>query len=264
MKLNQIEAPIENRQVYGYKPDGNTVTLHRWKVFRVSDTMYMQEPRTDKYGQVYTHVCLFLPGVKYGLDMGSVGQWQLDQYTADDLIQRFGFPTQQDYIDNANSRIRENSWIKNSEVKFAEQFAPDLSKAMQDFHDAQVRERQERSARAKAEARAKEEAERAEQHRQIDCKLREAEETIRDGGRIVNANLYGKPLVSLLMDRHNITVPLRTKGWIYEKLASVTYNASGRPITLTYRRASKTQKGSAAVWDYLEQLAASIKACAAN
>lgn len=103
------------------------------------------------------------------------------------------------------------------------------------------------------------EQQKAEEKRQkaFDAKIAEAEECIRNNKLLKNDSLDdGKHLILYLMKKHNISVPLKTQGWINNKLASVTFAQNG-VINIQYYR-GKGCKCSESVYKYLNLLKAAV------
>lgn len=131
-----------------------------------------------------------------------------------------------------------------------------LSKAYREALDEQAR-------KEKAERRAKAEAECREMNRIAEEKITDAIRIVKDGGRVENEPITicktvddrkTIPLVTCLMRKYNISVPIRTQGWINDKLASVTFpNEAGDTIGLTYAKVNN-RPCSGAVFSYLSEL----------
>ena len=103
----------------------------------------------------------------------------------------------------------------------------------------------ERRAKAEAEERAFCE----EQNRLSEQAVQEAIRTIKDGGVLQNQTVKfyrsryrcnAFSIVNYLMRKYGVNVPLRTQGWINEKLTSVTIE-NGKCEHLRYMRAKGTQ-----------------------
>lgn len=227
MKINQIEENLENKQVYGYKRDGNTVTSHRWKVFHLSGNLYLQEPQIDKYGQRYAHIALFFQNVKIGLDVGMLSGWQLDQYSAEEVERRISFVTVDAFRDTINAQMASGEHIKDSYIAFVRQYDEVQAEKMQSYKK-EWRERKEHERQAEIAERERREAqERQERERTTAEAVEKAEQAIISGGYIGNKEIDGKPLFLHLFDKNGITVPIRSRGWIIERLASVTQHSNG-------------------------------------
>lgn len=230
MKLCEIAKDLENRQVFGYKRDGNTVTAHRWKVFPVVGNIWLREPKEDSYGITHYKICLFLPDVKIGLDFGSIDEYQFAEWDENDLIERryltFAYYSPAEFLRMEEQKVGESCWIKNSEIEFLRQFAPAEAERLQIYHDEQTKAREERNKARHDEYLRKEAERKAVEERILSEKLDAAENTIRAGGRIENETVNGKPLFFHLFERNGMEIPIKTKGWIADKLRYILVDRS--------------------------------------
>ena len=257
MKLNELKTELENRQVFGYKPDGNTVTAHRWSVYRATGNIWIHEPDPDQYGQVFPRVCLFFPGVKIGLDLFSIGLYQMMNWEESELISKMdflnmGFSDESDFIRSAENRMNSGAWVKNSEIAFVRQFNADFADRMTAYHDEKSREREEKDRERIEAARKHAEEEAAEQERITAEKINSAEQSIKAGKPFQNESVFGKSLLNLLFDRNEIPVPIRTRGWIAEHLKKFEINGSA--ITVTYIKNTKNTKARPTVYHLISDL----------
>lgn len=242
-KLNQIEAPLENCQAYGYKPDGNTVTAHRWKVCHLTGDLYLQQPYDGQYGQRFAHVVLIADGVKIGLDVDTIGNCQLDYSSIADVEKRIGFSTLAEFNACVLSAIENNGYIKNSYIAFVEQYDGKLAQRMEDYKTAWTARREREETERRAEIERKEEQERIEREQVISEKLAQAEKAIINGGRIENEMLDGKLLFLRLFDKYSVKLAIRSRGWIIDKLKSITQYNDGH-ISIYFARLRDTDKAS--------------------
>lgn len=227
VKINQIETPLENRQVYGYKRDGNTVTAHRWKVFHLSGNLYLQETQADQYGQRYTHIVLFFTDVKIGLDIGMLSAWQLDQYSVEDVVNRIGFSDIDTFSAMISAQMEHGGYIKNSYMAFVSQYDVTLARKMEAYKAEWLERREKQQEAERAERERKEEQERKEQEKALSAAIEQAEKKILSGGRIENTEINGKCLFLHLFDKHGVNVAIRSRGWIIDKLKAVIKSADG-------------------------------------
>ena len=227
IRINQLETPLENRQVYGYKRDGNTVTAHRWKVFHMSGNLYLQETQADQYGQRYTHVVLFFHDVKIGLDIGMLSAWQLDQYSVEDVASKIGFSDIDTFSAMISAQMEHNGYIKNSYIAFVSQYDVTLARKMEAYKAEWLERREKQQEAERAERERKEEQERKEQEKALSAAIEQAEKKILAGGRIENTEINGKCLFLHLFDRHGVNVAIRSRGWIIDKLKAVIKSADG-------------------------------------
>ncbi len=119
------------------------------------------------------------------------------------------------------------------------------------YHDKKARERDEKYKARQAEF----ERERQEKERQHQAELEkqvsDAERCILERKELANEPYDGSTLILHLMKKHGIVPPLRTQGWINEKLVKVT--AHDDSISYTFRKSKKCKASQTAV-DYLFQL----------
>lgn len=242
-KINQIDAPLENRQVYGYKPDGNTVTAHRWKVFHLTGELYLQQPYDGEYGQRFAHVVLIPNGVKIGLDVCTIGNCQLDYSSIADVEKRIGFSTLAEFNACVLSAIENNGYIKNSYIAFVRQYDGELAQRMEDYKTAWTARREQEETERRAEIERKEEQERIEREQAISEKLARAEKAIINGGHIENEMLDGKLLFLRLFDKYGVKLAIRSRGWVIDKLKSIVQYNDGH-ISVYFSRVRDTDKSS--------------------
>lgn len=116
-----------------------------------------------------------------------------------------------------------------------------------------------------------------ERQRVADGKIKSAEqlfkakEILRNGGRLDNddydvwemtsdgASCKSYSIILYLMREYGIKVPLRTQGWINERLIYMIVSKEGRATACQYNRTRKTQKGSQAAFDYMNDLIAAVR-----
>lgn len=253
---------LENRQVYGYKPDGNTVVLHRWKVHHVIGNLYLRETQTDQYNQIYAPLCVFLPDHKYGLHLCTVGRYDIEKADASEILRYANWSESKAEIENHFAeQINNEQWIKNSEIQFVRQFNSELADRMQEYHDLAAKKRYARNEEWKELARKRMAEEQAQRERETEKAIENAIITLREGQSLTNQEIHGKAIVNLLFDHFGIEVPLRTKGWINNSLASIQIPHDGVP-SLYYRKHSKNAKSSETIWQLLVQLESAIAAIA--
>ena len=79
----------------------------------------------------------------------------------------------------------------------------------------------------RAERLRREEQERIEREQEIETAIAQAEQKIISSGYIENENIYGKLLFLRLFDKYGVKVPIRTRGWIINKLVAVNQHSDG-------------------------------------
>lgn len=162
-----------------------------------------------------------------------------------------GFADESDFIRSAENRMNSGAWVKNSEIAFVRQFAPAFAERMTAYHDEKSREREEKDLERIEAARKHAEEEAAERERITAEKIDEAERTIKAGREFQNEMVFGKSLFNLVLDRNEIPVPIRTRGWIADRLKTVLVVPELRSVSISFWKASKTAKASQTVYELI-------------
>ena len=111
------------------------------------------------------------------------------------------------------------------------------------------------------------EAEHDQQNRAAQEQVNSAISAILNGGTLENSSIDWSPapgesktttIINYLLNKYNITVPLRTRGWIIGRLASVTFTKDGG-VSYRYWK-SRNGRGSQSVYTCLFDLVKAVKA----
>ena len=103
--------------------------------------------------------------------------------------------------------------------------------------------------RQQEEAAAAYEAEKAREHAEALADLRRKLQSCRDAEIAVDGELLAE-----LMETCGVSVPGRVKGWIRQKLRSVTISTEGHMCAYRFAHARKGERGSDAVYTYVDML----------
>ena len=83
--------------------------------------------------------------------------------------------------------------------------------------------------------------------------IEETEKIFINGGTIKNGDIIVK-----IADKHNINIPIRTRGWIYDCLAECTITENGG-ASYRYWKKKKGSTGSQKVYDILFDIRKAIE-----
>ena len=115
---------------------------------------------------------------------------------------------------------------------------------------AEAEERRQQEAQCQQEeAAAAYEAEKAREHAEALADLRRKLQSCRDAEIAVDGELLAE-----LMETCGVSVPGRVKGWIRQKLRSVTISTEGHMCAYRFAHARKGERGSDAVYTYVDML----------
>lgn len=118
--------------------------------------------------------------------------------------------------------------------------------------EARELERERRDAEHIAKCEADMQAEREEYSQAI----RSAEEKILKKQTVLNSDIQDKSLVMQLFREHDISVPLKTQGWIIKSLHSLEYDVKRDEWSYRYYKSSKN---STVFFDYLNRLVSAVQ-----
>lgn len=261
---NTPETPVK---VIAYKRDGNTVCIHRAKAHHVVDNIYVYASTPDKYGYFTWHfVSLFACG--YALELSCVpdNTRYKDEPTAPcnetsfrgrpfvDFLRALNvsFVNDTAFIEDIEASMRAEAHVKLSYVRMLAEMGDQAELIARVMEYRQQRERarqqaQEAREQVRIEQEKQEEQQRQQEHAQALADCRAA--LLSDGEcKPVNGAILCELAASL-----GISVSLKLKGWIMNKLATVTIE-NGRMVMYQYNRQKKYEKGSNAFWPFMQEL----------
>ena len=262
--------PSYNRQCICYKKDGNTVRRRRVVLYSCVDIMQKYVADSSIYEGLYMELytgdygncdyALHTDLGKYTFLLDWFSGWETLENEVPETIGRYLFFKGLDGFKRYLSGLQQNGkWINNSMITCLELHGEyELADTYHQYHNQQLLEREqrekERTAAYLEEKRRKELAiERDKQE-----KISSAEKELISGHTVDNIDFYGTSIILYLMKKYEIKPPLKTQGWINSSLENICCNTDGS-ITYRYRKTSKNQKGSNAVFKYITQLHTAVK-----
>lgn len=128
-----------------------------------------------------------------------------------------------------------------------------LASHYSNYRENYIKMRDEKNRELELERQSKHQKEIEMQQKALEAKIADAEECIRRNKLLQNDLLdTGNHLVLYLMKKHNISVPLKTQGWINNKLTSVVFSKNNT-ITVYFLR-GKGCKCPQSIYKYLALL----------
>lgn len=243
-----------------------------WSGIAHHAALYKGVEKRDECGMPRYSIFLFYPGLKFGLIFAK-GINDLPEHgifhTVEEVIGRFrGTPyeTLDDFLKHLDETAGTNGHIDLVTIEFVKQFDPERAER---YAASRLAYRERKDAEY-AERRKQREAEHAayvkEKNEKAESAIETAIATIKNGGEIRNdaieifknryeSNCYA--LVNVLCRRYGIKVPLRTQGWIANKLDSFTVK-DGQFVGAMYLPKRRGEKPSATYQDCIKQLIAAV------
>lgn len=153
-------------------------------------------------------------------------------------------------------------WINNAMIRgLTDAGELELAEHYRQYHDQQVREREERALARQKELEEESRQREVERQAKLEKQVSDAERCILERKELANEPYDGSTIILHLMKKHGIVPPLRTQGWVNEKLLKVIIRDDS--LSLTYAKTKKC-KASRTVVDYLVQLRDKIDLAYAN
>ena len=266
MKFTEITTPFEKKKMIVYGSERNKLVRHNISVRQVEGGVYMGEveyPSTCNYPRCDLY--FYLPAIGLGIMIGGAA--------ADDDVQRYvaaakshGMGSAEDFISYLGGCVERAEYIPTDMVELAGCIRPDSTERYMISNAEILRLRREKEAAEKAARAAANAAYVAQKNQEAEEQIAAAEAVLRNGGRLENSTVafyrsrydYSSySIVNHLMRKHGVAVPLRTQGWINDKLKAVTVGDDGA-ISVNYRKA-KGAKCSEKVFDCLFDLVRAVK-----
>ena len=261
MQFTEITTPYEKKKMFLFKSTGNGVMTRYVEVRHVDGCLFMGQIE-KREGRSYETCDLFfylaacgagirIDGVPADKDVREVcGRYRGLGGSADEFIA---------YLDR---RMEQGVYIPKNMLALAAEIKPEniggyLSSNEEILHRREAQEAAEKAAREQADM-----AYVAEKNQEAQAKVDAVVQILRNDGILKNEDIeiyrsrYDYRVYSVvnhLMRRYGIKVPLRTQGWINDKLATATIR-DGVCAHVQYRK-TKNGKGSQAVFGFLSELA---------
>lgn len=270
MNLHDLDTPFEPHQIIEYAKDGNTVVRHRHEMQPICGPFYKGREEQDDIGMmVYPIYQVFDASkagqilVKKSRTVDGLTSEQLEQWARENRMD-----TLERYLERCDEAISANGYFKNAEIEFIRQFDESRAARCTASREAYLRAREEKEARERMQREAENRKFVQEMNEKAEEQVQAAVSAIKGDGLLRNesVSIYKSrytcstySVVNLLMRRYGIDVPLRTQGWINEKLIAVQIR-NGRTSSVEYRSSRTSRKGSQSFSQHMNALIAAIRA----
>ena len=260
MRIDEMSGEYQRVRAIMYNVKGDKAVYHWRNMRQMVGNVYVGEAELDDYGNAYYTVYAKWPGVDVALYWEKTNGWREDSDIVSSM-EKFGFDSKESFLNMIDSRIKARDYIRLIEIEALTHVAPELVNAAKASRDECMNRREE----LRAEKNRQRIAEDQEFIRVSNAMTQEivnkAIETIKVGGVIENKdvtfwkNRYDRKtfkLIPYLMDQYGVNVPIRTRGWICNRLNSVTVK-DGYVEGCNWMR-SKNGNVSEKFWDCMDSL----------
>ena len=267
MLLKDVSTPWETHKVIRYSDrERNKAVMPYKKMQCIEGNIYKGEEWTDDYNQVFCDIYAVYPEAPCGIKVFCVRVW--DDIEVNEVLSYREISAYRNYED-VMTRLRaiadNGGRVGNAEIAFAGQTDPSLAQKLSVRREEWYAEMDRRDAERRAIREAEGKARADEENAATEALVKEAIDALRNGGRIVNADVtvYRNAhdgstykLVNHLARLLDVKIPIRTQGWINERLKEIDIGET------THIRWMCTGKGkpSSAIWDYIDRMQIAAKA----
>lgn len=260
MTLIEITTPYEQKQMYRYLSDGNTVKLSSTRVKLIRKPYYMSEPKTDEYGNTYADIYVWYP--KYDDGCGI----KLMNLRTDTEVEKLctynddAYETPEKFI----RTVTELVYPRMLEIFLVNEMNPELVPFLMKKRDAYLEARARKEAENKRRQEEEDKKYVFEQNEILKNIVENAVEILKHDGILKNITVteyrdkydYSEyKLVNYLARGYDVKIPLRTQGWINSTLAEIEIKNGG--IT-SYRRMPNTNPSNS-IWKYMDELIEKVR-----
>lgn len=264
MKLMDVEFDkIESVQVKCIENDGQRAAVKRKKLYPVESITgdvetkgFYLEVLGDKNFRYYVlwNDCRGVLAVKYRMPLD-------ERHEISGLLvmvkSMMHFKGVDGYKEMLRQKEEKGHFITNADIFAMTQLGePGLAERYHGYRENYLKKREEEQKQEEAQREVIRKAEEEERKRVLEEKIVEAENCIRMKKRLMNKELEdGRHIVLCLMKKYNISVPLKTQGWINNKLVSVIFDDDGIGLQFCGQKGCKCSKS---IYHYLELLKTAI------
>lgn len=247
MKLNELVTPFEIFRAVTYNANRTKALYKNKQMQLITDSIYRGETIKEEYND-HCDVYACYDGIAVGIWIGSVRT----DYSVNEVmeqIRRKGMDSLENYMAAIKARLEKQDYFRYTEIEFIKYIAPELENQMWEsrkaFAENQHKKRMEQAAQREAEDQAFIAAQNAEAEQTVN----KAMEILRNGGKLDNDTVTfyesryehsSYSIVNYLMRKYGVNVPIRTQGWINEKLVSAEIE-NGKCENLQYYKAKGAQ-----------------------
>lgn len=265
MKLSELTIPFETYEIIMYAKDGNTVVKRNIQVQQIKGSIYRGESYNE-YGTDFCDIYAVYKEQKIGYKID--GHVDIRNEIGEIYSNHSEYHTVESFLAWMDSKTDiEKHWIREAEIQLAVHFDRDKSRSYADIKVQMNKHREEKAMIEAEERKAAHQQYVDEQNKIAEETIKKVENIIKSGGQFNNdrVTIYRDyydsseySVVNYLMNKYGIKTPLRTKGWIKEKLVSVTVDKSGKCEQCQFQR-TNGGKCSESFWQYMNELITAVR-----
>lgn len=265
MKLRELTGEFEKRRSICVKADGNSLKYCNREMQHVSGSLYRGRTEQENGHNQSCMMYICYPEQKVAVEIG----WFSTDYTVDGIMEfckNNRVDTQKAFVREVKKHIKNQTAIGLRFIEYLKYIDPSLVEPCMEIW----KESEEKKARIRQEEQEKKETEEqrfvAARNAEADGAIEEAIKIVKNGGTLNNSyvEFYESRhtssrcrIVNYLMKENGVNVPIRTQGWINEKLRYVQIEKGSR-ITVNYWK-TRNSRGSKTFFKCMAELIGIIR-----
>lgn len=265
MKLKELNTTLEKQRTICYKKDGNSITYHNRDMRLVEGCLYCGEPEAESQWNSYCMLYVRYPDQKVAMEIGTVNA----DYSIEEAIsgvKRNGIETQDAFIEFIKRKIEAQDHIQLIWIEYLKYIRPTLIDACWKSRKAFAEKREQIRQERKAQKEAEDKTFLAERQAEAEKLIAAAYETIRHGGTLKNVDVsfyescytcHTYKIVNYLFRQNGVNCPIKTQGWINDKLIMVNITPEGAVNVQFWK--NKNGKCSEKVFNCLFELVQKVR-----
>jgi len=231
----------------------------------VEGCLYCGEPEAESQWNSYCMLYVRYPDQKVAMEIGTVNaDYNVEEAVG--VVKKNGIETQDTFIECVKRKIEAQDHIQLTWIEYLKYIRPTLIDACWESRKAFAEKREQIRQERKAQRDAEDQKYVAERNAEMERQIAAAYEVIRNGGTLENSdvsiyesryNCHTYKIVNYLFRQHGVNCPIKTQGWINERLSQVTITPEGTVNVRFWK--SKNGKCSDKFFDYMFELVRIIR-----
>ena len=262
--LTELDTPFLRVRCIEYsKVTANAVVHHYHDLQHIGGPLYLSAARENDFGESERDLFLLYDGGKNALRYGTYKDSLLRYMRVDKTLAQFDVLcdslTLDAFLRVWDCKANMGGFVDNATIDFVRQYDAERAKRYTAARAAYIEKREKEEAKKAEEDAAADAAFVKEQNEKAEAVISETAAKITNKENVKNVSVrfyksrfeYAEHSVFLVLaQRHGVSIPLRTAGWIARKLISVNFET----FQFFWRPEKKTDKPSYKAIDALEEL----------
>lgn len=266
MKVKELTGTFEKQRTICYKVDRNSITYHNKEMQHIGGNLYGGQ--VEQEGNYYKYCMLYVryPEQKIAMEIGTINaDYGIDEVM--EMCKKNGLDTQEAFIMMIKRKIENQDHVQLSWIEYLKYINPSLIDACMESRKAFAKKREQISKERQEKQEAEDQQYVAERNAEAEKMITAAIEVIKDGGTLENdrvvfyrskydSSTYS--IVNYLMRKNGVNVPIKTQGWINDRLIQVEITKNGEVSGRFWK--TKGGSGSQKFFDCMLELVQIIRA----